>query len=207
MQHFEQAFLGVAALSFASFCHRQKIKLPFSFLFCFLFLIGVLLGKLILIAIFEYCGIEALGRFFVLDLKARLQDFFLNIQWALFSGLGLGWLVVLHIFKFKKIAPIFLMALLPLVFLPIVAMDYTRVVAIATLPILLQYVFLNAEFLEKIKTKTLLILFLMWILMPSVWFYIAARGSFFSWNIAYFAFKIFGIEIVPWEYLSKNFTL
>lgn len=206
MQHFEQAFLGVAALNFATFCHRKKIKLPFSCLFCFLFLIGILFGKIILIAIFEYCGIQALGRFSVLDFIARLQDFFLNFQWALWSGLGLGWLVVFNIFKFKNIAFVFLITLLPLVFLPVVAMDYTRVVAIATFPLLLQYVFLNAEFLASISKKTLRLLFLVWVLMPCVWFYITPRISLLPVNMAYFVSEVFGVSLLPWEVLSNNLT-
>lgn len=172
MQHFEQGFLGVVALLFA-ICFSKQQSSGLSFSFCLSWVLGIVLGKLLLVLLFLYWqqNVPTRSEHFFRNAASYWSAFSLNFQWAWFAGLGLGWVAVAHYVCQKRDVLPFLLPLLALCLLPIIAYDYTRVVAVATFPLLLQFVFLNADFLKNFPKATLNTLFVAWLFLPFIYFF------------------------------------
>jgi hypothetical protein len=202
MQHFEQSFFAIGALLFAAilnikFAERISHKNYYSIKFIVSLLIGIIAGKLLLIAIFNHYFIQVnSGRMYWLKghLKFLLGSFFFHFQSIIWSVLGLGWLIILkYIDGGRKTIPFFITFFGLLLLLPISG-DQTRVLAVITFPLMAVYFLFNEEFLYKISTKEVSIIFLIWILMPWGWVWGGLpRGSVLSFDIYFLLHKCFGV--------------
>jgi hypothetical protein len=203
MQHFEQGFVAVGGLLFALILSRryQDTTLPYSPKFAILWLIGVLMGKLLLIGLFEYFSIDVnSGRVYFLSQHFRLLlkvsfFYFHIIAW---SVLGLGWLAALRYVDWgRKTIPFFL-TLLGFCFLIPISADQTRVLAVVTFPLLATYWLFNRDFLEKITQTEYAFLFILWVLVPWAWTWGGVpKWSVFPHDIAYLLHELFGWFRIP----------
>jgi hypothetical protein len=202
MQHFEQGFFAAAGLLFAvSLSHRQRYPLRYSWQFCLALLLGVVAGKLALIAIFQHYAIAVnSGRAHWLraHIGALLGQFFYHFHYIVWSVLGLGWLAALRFADWGKKSLPFFLALAGLCLLLPVSGDQTRVVAIVTFPLIFTYWLLNPDFLEKIAKRETAVVFTLWALMPWGWVWEGApRWSAFPYDVAYLLHHAFGWFNVP----------
>ncbi len=193
MQHFEQGFLGVVALSVATLLNAfyfPQNKLPLRFKQCLAWCLGILLGKMLLVFWFSSLDFHPTTRAaqFLILMPSLLSNFVADIQWAFWGGLGLGWLVLWFA---PNLNQFFWLALIPLVLLPIVASDYTRVVSIATFPLLAQFVFLNQKTIEDFPLKIFSMLFLLYLVMPYSWFFKEPLNTQGFSKVMEYALKLF----------------
>jgi len=202
MEHFEQGFFAAASLLFAvSLSKKQNETLRYSIQFCFLLLLGVLIGKLVLIGLFKYYSIEVnSGRMDWLMEKIHftLNQFFFHFHYIIWSVLGLGWMVALRYIDWgRKTIPFFL-ALLGLCLLLPVCEDQTRVLSIITFPLIAAYWLFNQDFLAKISRSEISLIFVAWTIIPWSWVWAGQpKWSAFPYDIAYLLNKLFGWFNVP----------
>lgn len=203
MQHFEQGVFAAAGLLFAvALSHRQQVALKHSWKFCLCLLLGVVVGKLVLIGLFKHYAVEvSSGRahWMQTHLVALLSQFFYHFHYIAWSVLGLGWLAALKFSDWgKKSLPFFLaLAGLCLLLLP-VSGDQTRVLAIVTFPLIFSYWLLNQDFLAKLSRREVSVVFTLWALMPWAWAWEGKpRWSAFPYDLAYVLHHVFGWFEVP----------
>jgi hypothetical protein len=212
MQHFEQSFFASGALLFAAVLNmkyddRINIKKYYSIKFFVLLSAAVILGKLALIIIFNQYLIKVnSGRFywFKEHIVFLLTTFYMHFQSIIWGVLGLGNLFLIkYLDNGRKAIPFFITFFGLLLLLPFIG-DHTRVLAITTFPLIAVYFLFNEEFLNKISTKEVSIIFLIWLLMPWAWVWGGLpRGSVFSHDIYFLLHKCFGHpRIAPenWEW-------
>jgi len=200
MQHFEQGFFASAGLLFATLL-TQKPHVKYPLKFCYSLFLGVIIGKLILIGIFNYYTIDVnSGRWYWLieHIHRVVMQFFFHFHHIIWSVLGLGWLVVFKYLDYgKEIKPFFL-TLAGLMLLLLMCEDQTRVLAIVTFPLIAVYWLLNEDFLKYITKTEVAIIFLIWIITPWSWVWFGApRWSVFPYNLAYIFHNLFGWFDVP----------
>jgi uncharacterized membrane protein len=213
MQHFEQSFFAIGALLFAAALNRKfaepiSHKNYYSIKFIVFLLIGVIAGKLLLIGIFNHYFIQVnSGRMYWLKehFTFLLRLFFFHFQSIIWSVLGLGWLIILkYIDGGRKTIPFFITFFGLLLLLPISG-DHTRVLAVITFPLMAVYFLFNEEYLYKISTKEVSIIFLIWALMPWGWVWGGLpRGSVLSYDIYFLLNKFFGLlnpdPTISWDW-------
>lgn len=205
MQHFEQSFFAAAGLLFAIFLSkRQNYALNYSVRFCLSLLIGVVAGKLLLFAIFDYYSIEVnSGRMHWLrnNIDHLLNQFFFHFHYVIWSFLGLGWLVALKFTDWGHKSVPFFITLGGLCLLLPVSGDQTRVLAIITFPLVTAYWLFNIDFLEKLTRKEISVLFTIWITVPWGWVWEGIpRWSAFPYDIVYGLNYFFGWLTIPQDY-------
>ena len=205
MQHFEQSFFAAAGLLFAIFLSkRQNYALNYSVRFCLSLLIGVVAGKLLLFAIFDYYSIEVnSGRKHWLrnNIDHLLNQFFFHFHYVIWSFLGLGWLVALKFTDWGHKSVPFFITLGGLCLLLPVSGDQTRVLAIITFPLVTAYWLFNIDFLEKLTRKEISVLFTIWITVPWGWVWEGIpRWSAFPYDIVYGLNYFFGWLTIPQDY-------
>jgi len=207
MQHFEQGFFASTGLLFAITLSRKLGDDPgYSVKFCLYLLVGVIVGKLTLLGIFEYHGAEVnSGRVYwaIKRLPLLMGNYFYHFHVIIWSALGLGWLVALKYADYGIKSFPLLLALSGLTLALSFVDDQTRVVAIVTFMLVTVYWLFNAAFLERIGDKEVSVLFLIWVLMPWGWAWKGEpKWSAFPYDIAYLLHKVFG-----WFNVPENFPL
>lgn len=204
MQHFEQGAVGFGALTCAlllSFVLKTKSK--YSLRWAILSLVGVVLGKLALIVVFNHYHIEVnSGRtYFLRKVYIMYGSFFYyHFQYIAWSVFGVGWIAVAKFAERGKAAVPFLVALAGLLLLlPLVA-DETRVLAIVSFPLVAAYLLLDADFLRALNGRLVAWIFGLWVMIPWPW---AWEGrplvSIFPYNMAYILHWLFG-----WFHIHAN---
>jgi len=175
MQHFEQSFFAVLAISIAVFSEwkfNKKSKPRASVLSLFILLTSIILGKLLLYVIFQHYYIQVnSGRWYWLKAHRKLlaQQFLLHIHSVFWSIFGIGWIFFLKFQKEKKSFYSFFLGLIFLCLLLPVSGDQTRVLAIVTFPLVYLYWLSNKHFLEGLTTKEMTEFTALWILIPWSW--------------------------------------
>lgn len=202
MQHFEQGFFAASGLLFAIvISHVQGYPIKYSWKFCLLLLIGVVAGKIFLIALFSYHSINVnSGRMHWLKehINLLLDQFFFRFHYIIWSVLGLGWFVALKFTDWGAKSASFFMALAGLCLLLPVAADQTRVLAIITFPLISVYWLFNKDFLEKVTRREISLLFTAWAIMPWAWVWSGIpRWSTFPYDIAYVLHRLLGWFNIP----------
>jgi hypothetical protein len=180
MQHFEQGACSAAILGGAMLvdAYRKRSLQPGLGFPAALFA-GVLAGRLVLIAIFDAYDMTGAGRadFVAKYLGEMPRDIFLGLPVSLWSGLGLGWLLLprFHQEAGRKAGFYVALALcLPLLF---VTLDTTRVMAILLLLPILHYWFGDDALVRRISRREAAILGTIWALFP--WIY-TIKGAVYT---------------------------
>jgi hypothetical protein len=201
MQHFEQALLGAGGLLFAAFLsRRQGETTTYSLNHCIAFLVGILLGKLTLTAIFFGFSIEIkVGRqqWMILHLGKIVSEFFLHFQYVIWSIFGVGWLAAVKYAEYSKYPSPFFRALLLLGCLLLVSQDQTRVITIITFPIVMAYWLYDEGFLRSVTRREASVAMLVWGLTPWSWVWAGEpKWSAFPYDLLY-VIHAFGGGDVP----------
>lgn len=200
MQHFEESILAAAGLTLAILLNKfSGSALKYSLKFCFLWCLGIVIGKLVLMGIFWHYDIfieNGRGDALKNTLHIYWYEFFYNFYTIIYSVLGLGWLVALRYAECKKLAiPFFVPLFGLLLMLPMVA-DQTRVLAVLIFPLIFVYWLSNPGFLEKLFKHEISLLFLLWMLLPWSWVWMGElQKSHFSFNVGYAVNEFFGTDM------------
>jgi hypothetical protein len=212
MQHAEQGVVAFAALLFALVLSRiLNANTRYSITWAAMSLLGVGIGKLILILVFRHYGVVVnSGRFFYMRRYGAMYAtmFWYHFQYALWAVLGVGWIAVAKFAERGRAAIPFLSSLcLMMLMLPVVG-DETRVMGIVTFPLLAVYLLLNPEFLRTLSSTFVAWIFGLWLLIPLPWAW-GGRPvvSIFPYNITYLLHRMFGWFSVPadpsmWPFLN-----
>jgi len=202
MQHFEQALVAFGALlvaSFLSFVLNTKSEYPIRW--AITSLVGVVLGKVVLILTFSHFGIDAsFGRLYFLQQFYRLyiSFFYYHFQYIVWSVLGVGWIAVAKYAERGKIALPFLIVLSGLLLLLPFVGDQTRVLSIVTFPLVATYLLLNPGFLQSLNGRFVSAIFGIWLLVPYPWEWGGKPlVSIFPYDVAYVLHRLFGWLTVP----------
>jgi len=202
MQHFEQGLFATTALLIALILSKiQNENFKYSVKFCLFLFLGVIVGKFILMGIFNFYAISLnSGRLFKLQ-KIYVDgflEFFLYFQPILWGSLALGWIAVIKYADAGKKAMPFLLTLLGLCLLIPFVRDQTRVFAVISFPLLFVYLLSNADFLGTIAKKEISVLFLLWLILPWGWVFLGKpRSSVFSFDVIYLMHRLFGWFTLP----------
>src|SRR5271167_1042651 len=155
MQHFEQSFFAAAALAFAmgwDSLRGRKANRSYSVSWALAMVLGVVAGKTFLFLLFRHFNVHVnSGRFSWLHghLHWLLSQFYFHYQVALYSVLGIGWVLIIKLAERGRKALPFIVALAGLLLLLPIAGDHTRVGAIVTFPLMAVYCVLNRDFLAS----------------------------------------------------------
>jgi hypothetical protein len=209
MHHFEQGILATAGLLLANCLsrtaalredRRQSHNCDHSVQFPVLLLVAVIAGKLILTGLFNYFGVTVnSGRLIYLtDVHPAVKAFAFHIHYAVWSILGLGWLVALRYLDLGRQAIPFFVTLFCLLLLLPISGDQTRILGIITFPLIAEYWLFNVTFLTQLTKKELAAIFVAWVLMPWAWTWSGIpKWSVFPYAIAYVLHRLFGWFAVP----------
>ena len=173
MQHFEQGFAGAGALVLATLISRRRNEATvYPLSHSAAFFVGVTLGKLALIAIFYFAGIEIPnGRveWIIAHFGKMAGEFAFASQYILYSIFGVGWLAAMKFWDNGRNRLAFFLALIGLCLLLPISEDETRVIAIVSFPLVLGYWLFEPGFLMSISRREAAVAFLVWVLVPWAW--------------------------------------
>jgi hypothetical protein len=210
MHHFEIMVAGTATLLFynllrykllnvmkvRSYLKNKDIFLPFTMV------AGVLLGKAILIVIFEINNITvekdgiALGLYYF-EKSARLAvaNFF-PIAWSM---LGAIWIVftIAILQKSQDSLALLVSSLIPLA-LVFIVLDETRILQLTGFLLMLFGLITNENFLSKVSDKFIKITIILWLFSPWIWVWQKVFGSVTPFTIKYVLSRLFENDLAPW---------
>jgi hypothetical protein len=204
MQHAEQGFFAFGALLFAlALTSILNGETEFRIPWAALSLIGVILGKIVLILVFRHYHIAVnSGRAFYLKKYGQMyaEMFYYHFQYVFWSILGVGWIAVARYTERGKQALPFLLALAGLILMVPIIGDETRVLSILTFPLMAAYLLLNRQFLQSLSSHFVSWIFGLWLIIPWPWVW-GGRPlvSIFPYNIVYLLHQWFGWFQVPKE--------
>lgn len=200
LQHFE---IGIIAYGLLCFCKihdmiffkkRTTIKLPFNF---FIFaIIGVALGKLLLLNIYgDFELVTGKISFAISALLHLSYNYFFNFYNIIWFSFGISWLIVIKYFlDFKNSRSVILSIIFILFFILPFVDDHTRVFSGCSFLIIVVYILTNNDFLNKISKKNLVYFFVLWVLTPYSYVWQGdLRQSMFQYDLAYVLDYFFGI--------------
>jgi len=202
MQHFEQSLCAALALLIGvTLSHSFKSASVVSRRFCVATLLGIIFGKITLIAIVASYEITVnAGRTVWLEehFWVVLSQFGFHFQLIVWSTLGLGWLAILKYCDQGKSALALLIPLLGLILLVPFVQDQTRVLALVSFPLLFNFVLLNPRFLNTVSTTQASLFFLLWLILPWGWVFAGrTQGSVLSYDMVNLLHRLFGWFTVP----------
>ena len=190
MQHFELAFVGIAFLLFALLIDKLAgNKEDFSIIFPLVLIIGVVLGKILLILIFNYHDIvlqASRADWYHKSLPQILYTFFFRFYNIIWFSIGLGWIVIIKYYYSNSKKFTFFISFLGLLFLLPILPDTTRTFSVLSFLLIAVFLLTNEKFLTSISKKESSIIMLLWALIPYGWVWEGvARQSHFSYTVAY----------------------
>ncbi|VXC06812.1 hypothetical protein [Massilia sp. 9I] len=202
MQHFEQGFFGAGGLLFALLLsQRQGYFLRYSWKFALALLIGIIVGKLVLVGIFRHYEVQVnSGRMHWLrdHLGFLFNLFIYHVHGIFWSVLGLGWAVALRFTDWGRKSIPFFLTLAGLCLLLPISGDQTRVLAIVSFPLITAYWLLNQDFLGKVGRHETAWLFIIWAMMPWSWVWDGEpKWSAFPYDVAFVLHHLFGWFEIP----------
>ena len=202
MQHFEQGLVAFGALAVALLISIvMKKQSEYSIPWITASLAGVILGKIVLMAVFSHYGMQVnSGRLYLLQNYSRqcVVAFYYHFQYILWSVFGVGWIVIAKYSQQGKTAMPFLIALAAEMPLLVVMQDETRVLAIVSFPLVAITLLLNRGFLQSLSGRLVAIIFGLWLLVPYPWVW---RGlpycSLLPYDVVYLLHRLFGWFHIP----------
>jgi hypothetical protein len=202
MQNSEQGVFAAAGLLVAVVLARRfGTAVRYDWSFCVWLLLGVVTGRLVLIGVFAYNGIQVnAGSIYwvIQNLNLVLKAFFFHFQAIVYSALGLGWLMAARYLDWRRRAIPFFVVLLGLCLLLPLSGDTTRVFAVVTFPLIAVFWLLNDEVLGAISTKEIAGLTILWAILPMSWVWLGVeRWSVLPYDIASALHLLFGWFHIP----------
>jgi hypothetical protein len=202
LHHFEILVTGITGLLVFEILrgfYKIKEKGNLSSIF---FLLGVVLGKLLLTLIFAANHVfVAKGRTSIgleglkdnLDLVSRYG--FL-IYWSM---LGVLWIVLIRAFAAKNRESFALLVSLLIPFAVVFFVrDSSRVIQLTSFLTIAVGLLSNQHFLEFISIKQIKLLLLAWLLVPWVWIWQGVFGTSILFTIKYVISRLFKNDLAPW---------
>jgi hypothetical protein len=181
MQHFEQGACAAAILGGALLVDSyRKQSLERGLGFPAALLVGLVVGKLALSVIFNAHGMVIADRadFVARHLTEMPREIFLGLPISLWSGLGLGWLLLPRFHADADRRAGFYTALALCLPLLLVTLDTTRVMAILMLLPILHYWFADDALVRRISRREAAILGIVWLVTP--WVYTIKGATYTS---------------------------
>lgn len=185
LQHFEIAFISFVLLSILLWTNSSSDTFTlYKKSFTLFSLLGILLGKLILIQAFNYYKIDTSNS--RLDqnqelLSTAIQSF-ANIHIILWSFFGVGWFIFFYFVKYSNFRITMVLPFMLAFLVTFVVKDQTRIVVIITYSLILFSVIANNSFLSNINKSLLKYTYLFWLIIPSFFIW---EGIIRSSNIFY----------------------
>lgn len=201
LQHFEQALFAFSALTVASFATpRFGGPVVYPWRAAAATVVGVMLGKLALLAIFHANGMVVTGRsgWLLAHLNWLISIFWLRAQVIIWAVLGVGWLVAIRYAERGRSSLPFFVCLLGLLSLLLIVADHTRVLAIVTFPLIYAFWLSDGDFLKSLSRTEAAALLMVWLLVPLAWVIGGTPlWSVFPYDLVYAAHKLFGWFSLP----------
>lgn len=171
MHHFEQGVIATGAATFAlAWTARRGTQLAYTWRWSLALLVGVVIGKVLLVALFARWGIEVnSGRLWYLASQwgHLVRRFAYSWHFVVFSMFAVGWLVVIPFIRRNRAeSHPFGVAVLGLFLLLPISDDPTRVYAIVTFPLCCVFLLRNPEFLATLGRELVGLLVLLGLLVP-----------------------------------------
>lgn len=208
LQHFEQGIFAAGGLLLANFLTPRPLRTnglgSMSFAVCLL--VGVAIGKLALIALFNVHGVVVnSGR--LVWMRSHLDTLLLNFatSWVfvLYAIFGIGWLLAAKYLDRGRAAwPFFAGLLLIFSLLPIVE-DTTRVFAITAFPLVCAFWLLDPKFLALFSDRSVALLLCLWVGMPWLW----AWGGIPQLGVLPYDVAFASHALVGWPVLGDDLAL
>ncbi len=204
LQHFEIGIVSISVLLVCKILEKlfykkdQNIKLSFTFII--IFLLGLILGKVILYEIYSSEDLTQ-GRlnWIYNALLHLIYNFYFNFYNIIWFSLGVGWILILKFFFETKYKYPFIISIFLILFILPIVDDHTRVYSACSFMLIVYYIICNNNFLKTIKNTELSFIFLIWIMFPYSWVWQGdLRSSMFNYDLAYvlnYFFDIFNNEI------------
>ncbi len=185
-QHFEQGMAGFLLLSGALFIENiftKNLKCWDTFKQSVYILIGIIIGKLVLVGWFGMAEIEVLGSrssYMEKYIYLYLDQWLNSWPFIFYSLFGVGWLLIIK--EIKTVYPLLIAALITFVFTISIG-DQTRVGTIILFPSLFYWVFMNREILNRITPKFSIIILTLYLVLPVVYVWGGPFGSLFKYDL------------------------
>lgn len=173
LQHFELATVGFGALLAALVLRgssRESLRVDVRW--CLVVLAGVAAGRAALTAVFHWAEMEVLidRSYWVGELFVHLVDMFWKYpQLILWSTLGAGWLVLIRYWELGRRALPFTLVFASLLVLCLLVDDQTRVVAVASFPLILVFWLHGDELAGLLEERFITWMTLAWLVVPWIW--------------------------------------
>lgn len=210
LQHFEQALFFAGAMLLSALLQRRSaapVGLPIRP--AALLLAGTIAGKLLLMLIFHWAGVQMnSGRIFWMmkHLDLMIGQLLYHPHVVVFSVLGLGWLVAFAYADQSRGRLAFFLPLGLLLLLLPISGDQTRVMAIITFGLVATHWLLNGDFLEDISQTQTAALGLIWAITPWSWVWGGVpRWSAFPYDVGLVLHRLFGWITLPAQPLMWPF--
>jgi hypothetical protein len=183
MQDFEPTVVAFGVVLVAKFLSKKNDQAPtINWITPIAVIAGALVGRIVLTVLFSRWGLEATtGRLawfqkHVIEMKDQVVQSPGLCVWAL---LGLAWVVLfLHVVLDIKLTRVIIVPLLVLSVLLLTTADKTRVMAVATFPLLSMLWLQNEDFLAKFDKRLTTLLAMTWLVAP--WMFIWGTSVFTS---------------------------
>lgn len=210
LHHFEIMVAGTATLLFYNMIQNKTFNILQTRSYLknrdifspFMMVLGVLLGKALLIIIFEVNNIVvardgiSLG-FYYFEKSARLAV--ANFFPILWSMLGAIWIifVIAMLQKTRDSLALLLSSLVPLA-LVFIVLDETRILQLTGFLLMLFGLITNENLLSKVSDRFIKITIILWLFSPWIWVWQKVFGSVTPFTIKYISSRIFNNDLAPW---------
>jgi len=210
MHHFEIMLAGTATLLFYNlirsnslniFKIRQYLQVK-DIRSAFVMVLGVCIGKSILVSIFVINDIEvardgiALGLYYFSKSAKLAATNFIPILWTMLGAVWIFFILALQQ-KSRESLALVLSALIPLA-LVFIVLDETRILQLTGFLFILFGLISNETFLSKLSDKVIKIILVLWLFMPWIWVWQKVFGSVTTFSIRYALSRLFDNDVAPW---------
>ena len=210
MHHFEIMLAGTATLLFYNLIRSNSLNIfkirqylrVMDIRSAFVMVLGVCIGKSILVSIFLINDIEvardgiALGLYYFSKSAKLAATNFIPILWSMLGAVWIFFILALKQ-KSRESLALFLSALIPLA-LVFIVLDETRILQLTGFLFILFGLISNETFLSKLSDKVIKIILVLWLFMPWIWVWQKVFGSVTTFSIRYALSRLFDNNLAPW---------
>jgi hypothetical protein len=202
LHHFEIIFVSVFSLVIYELFRARALRKNRELLMSLLLLIGVVIGKILLIFIFNLNNVLVTRNRISIGLSGINSNIELFEKYGFliyYSMLGPIW-IVLIIALFKRSRDSF--ALLSALIVPFVVVlfvrDSSRVIQLTSFLSVAIGLLSNKELMESLSNKVIKIVLLIWLITPWIWIWQKSFGSVTAFTFKYIHSRLFESDLAPW---------
>ena len=210
MHHFEIMLAGTATLLFYNLIRSNSLNIfkirkylqVSDIRSAFIMVLGVCIGKIILVSIFVINDIDvardgiALGLYYFSKSAKLAATNFIPILWSMLGAVWIFFILALQQ-KSRESLALVLSSLIPLA-LVFIVLDETRILQLTGFLFILFGLITNENFLSKLSNKLIKIILVLWLFMPWIWVWQKVFGSVTTFSIRYALSRIFDNDLAPW---------